>query len=77
MGKHTYGFPAGTDKAEAIASAKRQAAQDGFISGPDSCSAEVVESDAHRADTEELVIRHGKEELVPHAPEFVVVIRDL
>jgi hypothetical protein len=75
--KHSYGFPAGTDKAHAIEHAKRQAVQDGYIGGPGDCSAQVIETEAHRSDTDERVIRHGKEELMPHAPEFVVVIREL
>lgn len=75
MSKHTYGFPAGTDKTKAIASAKQQAVDDGYIPSPDACSAEILETDAHRADTPDRVHRHGKEQLMPHAPEFVVVIR--
>ena len=75
MSKHTYGFPAGTDKAKAIASAKQQAVADGYAADVDSCSAEVIESDAHKTDTPDVVHRGGKEHLVPHLPEFVVVVR--
>lgn len=56
MSKHTYGFPAGTDKAQAIASAKAQAVADGYAADADSCSAEVVESDAHRENDEFVVV---------------------
>lgn len=55
MSKHTYGFPAGTDKVEAIASARAQAKADGYVTDPGTCSAEVVETDAHR-DAGEFVV---------------------
>lgn len=75
MSKHTYGFPAGTDKTEAVASALAQAVADGFIASTDAASTEILETEAHRSDADDLVHRRGKDELMPHAPEFVVVVR--
>jgi len=48
MPKHTYGFPANTNRAQAIASALEQATADGFITGPDAASTEIIQSDEHR-----------------------------
>lgn len=78
MSKHSYGFPAGTDKKQAVASALEQAVAEGFITSADAATTEIVESEAHRSDEPELVMdRHGNEQLMPHTPEFVVVVRPL
>lgn len=56
MSKHTYGFPAATDKIEAVASALAQAQADGFITSPDAASTEILQTDAHREAAEFVVI---------------------
>lgn len=56
MSKHTYGFPTGTDKAEATASALAQAVADGFIPSADAATTEIVETDAHRENDEYVVV---------------------
>lgn len=57
MSKHTYGFPAGTNRDEAIASALAQARADGFVG--EEATATVVESDAHRDNDEFVVVVRG------------------
>lgn len=49
MAKHTYGFDARTDRAEAITSAVAQAREDGFIADGTAYTTEIVQTDEHRA----------------------------
>lgn len=62
MAKATYGFPTGTDKEDAKASAVARAMQDGII-GPKGYKLEVLETDAHKANNEFVVVIRGLEDL--------------
>lgn len=56
MAKHTYGFPAGTPRDQALASAREQATADGYLQPGQDHSIDVVETDAHRDNGEYVVV---------------------
>lgn len=74
MGKHTYGFPAGTDPRTAITQAIAQARADGYAGARERVSAEVLDTPEHRFTPDERLPVNRPGQPRP-APEICVVIR--
>lgn len=74
MGKHTYGFPAGTDPRTAIAQAKAAARADGFAEVGERLSAEIVETEEHKFTPDSRLPFNRPGQARP-APEICVVVR--
>lgn len=55
MGSHTYGFQSGTDKLAAVKEAVRKASADGFLTVGQKYTAEVLETEQHKANNEFVV----------------------
>jgi len=74
MGKHTYGFPAGTDPRQAITQAIAMARADGYAEPRERVSAEILDTEEHRFTPDSRLPFNRPGQARP-AAEICVVIR--